>query len=297
MDKSIQNILNPPWMEAIQRLQSQISPALLAGFDSPALKAARRLSDEIETAYRLVNGSDAMKSAAALVANTNIPILPSIDLDVLKSAQAMAASSAIAKSLLPQLDILKLVEEAKNLISVVPLDEIQSGEWDEDLQEIQSEGFSFESLKSEVSSDALDSHNFPDWSRREKAILIFFLTIIVNILTNIGSSYTYDAIKTEKEIQKELSSKTSAAEIRGYVRHPKTGIDRDILKNYRVTTASNLNLRDAPGSKANVIETLPIGTMVEVQDSSNRSWLLVTVDVNGITTDGWISRRYTTYFK
>lgn len=297
MDKSIQNILNPPWMEAIQRLQSQISPALLAGFDSPALQAARRLSDELETTYRLVNGSDAMRSAAALVANTKLPILPSIDLDVLKSAQAMAATSAIAKSLLPQLDILKLVDEAKTLMSVVPLDEIQSGEWDEDLQEIQSEGFSFESLKSEVSSDALDSHNFPDWSRREKAILIFFLTIIVNILTNIGSSYTYDAIKAEKEIQKELSSKTSAAEIRGYVRHPKTGIDRDILKNYRVTTASNLNLRDAPSSKANVIETLPIGTLVEVQDSSNRSWLLVTVDVNGITTDGWISRRYTTYFK
>ncbi|MCA6065423.1 SH3 domain-containing protein [Thalassolituus marinus] len=294
MDKSIQNILNPPWMEAIQRLQNQISPALLAGFDSPTLQAARKLSDEVEAAYRLVNSANTMRSAMALVANARIPTLPSIDLNALKSAQAMVATSTIAKSLLPQMEILKLVEEAKTLMSVVPLDEIQSGEWDDDLQEIQAEGLSFESLKSEVSSDA---QSFQDWSRREKAILIFFLTIIVNILTNIGSSYIYDAIKAEKEIQKELSSKTSAAEIRGYARHPKTGIDRDILKNYRVTTASNLNLRDAPSSKANVIESLPIGTMVEVQDSSNRSWLLVTVDVNGITTDGWISRRYTTYFK
>lgn len=294
MDKSIQNILNPPWLEAIQRLQNQISPALLAGFDSPTLQAARKLSDEVEAAYRLVNNANTMRSAMALVANARMPTLPSIDLNALKSAQAMVATSTIAKSLLPQMEILKLAEEAKTLMSVVPLDEIQSGEWDDDLQEIQAEGLSFESLKSEVSSDA---QSFQDWSRREQAILIFFLTIIVNMLTNIGSSYIYDAIKAEKEIQKELSSKTSAAEIRGYVRHPKTGIDRDILKNYRVTTASNLNLRDAPSSKANVIETLPIGTMVEVQDSSNRSWLLVTVDVNGITTDGWISRRYTTYFK
>jgi len=49
--------------------------------------------------------------------------------------------------------------------------------------------------------------------------------------------------------------------------------------------------------KSEIITSLPIGSLVEVLDSSNRSWLLVEVEVNGELEQGWVFRRYTTYFK
>jgi hypothetical protein len=49
--------------------------------------------------------------------------------------------------------------------------------------------------------------------------------------------------------------------------------------------------------KSNVITGLPIGTLVDVIDKANRSWLLVEVEVNGSIEQGWISRRHTVFFK
>lgn len=49
--------------------------------------------------------------------------------------------------------------------------------------------------------------------------------------------------------------------------------------------------------KSEVITTLPIGALVEVIDKSHRSWLLVEAEIDGELEQGWVSRRYTSYFK
>ena len=49
--------------------------------------------------------------------------------------------------------------------------------------------------------------------------------------------------------------------------------------------------------KSEIITALPIGSLVEVIDKSHRSWLLVEVEIDGVLEQGWVSRRYTAYFK
>lgn len=91
---------------------------------------------------------------------------------------------------------------------------------------------------------------------------------------------------------------TTAAEVRSLVRSPSSGgFDQTLLKGFRVTTGHDVNFREEPNMKSNVITRLPIGTLVEIIDKSNRSWLLVEIKIDGELEQGWISRSHTTYFK
>ena len=57
-------------------------------------------------------------------------------------------------------------------------------------------------------------------------------------------------------------------------------------------------MREKPNMKSNIIDRLPIGTLIEIiGKSDNRSWLLVEVEINGEIEQGWVLRTYTEYFK
>ena len=49
--------------------------------------------------------------------------------------------------------------------------------------------------------------------------------------------------------------------------------------------------------KSDVVGFLPLGTVVDVIDKSNRSWLLVEVEIEEEMIVGWIGRAHTKYFK
>jgi hypothetical protein len=49
--------------------------------------------------------------------------------------------------------------------------------------------------------------------------------------------------------------------------------------------------------KSDIIVQLDTGTLVEVLDKSNRTWLLIEITDGDEIIQGWISRRYTVYFK
>lgn len=100
-----------------------------------------------------------------------------------------------------------------------------------------------------------------------------------------------------QQAQAELELLTTQQEVNAFTRSPPDTFDRQALKGYRFTTISLLNLRDKPSMHSNVIESLTIGTIARVINKSDRSWLLVEVDINGELEQGWILRRYTTYFK
>jgi hypothetical protein len=100
-----------------------------------------------------------------------------------------------------------------------------------------------------------------------------------------------------QQAQAELDVLTTQKEVNAFTRSPSVTFDRQALKGHRFTTISLLNLRDKPSMHSNVIESLPIGTIARVINKSDRSWLLVEVEINGELEQGWILRRYTTYFK
>ena len=100
-----------------------------------------------------------------------------------------------------------------------------------------------------------------------------------------------------QRVQTELQENKTPAEIRSYVRKPFHGLNKELLKGYRVVTGSSVHLRKEPNMKSEIITKLPLGKLIEVRDKSNRSWLHVKVDIEEERFVGWISRRYTTYFK
>ena len=100
-----------------------------------------------------------------------------------------------------------------------------------------------------------------------------------------------------QKVQTELQENKTPAEIRSYVRKPVHGINKELLKGYRAVKGSNVHLRKEPSMRSKIITKLPSGKLIRVQNKSKRSWLLVEVDIEGEVFVGWISRRYTTYFK
>jgi len=100
-------------------------------------------------------------------------------------------------------------------------------------------------------------------------------------------------------IKEELSLISTTQEVKYLTKHGSSNnkFNPNYLKAYRVTIASDLNFREKPSMKSAIITKLPIGTLVEIIDKSKKSWLLVEIEINGEIEEGWIARRYTTYFK
>ena len=85
--------------------------------------------------------------------------------------------------------------------------------------------------------------------------------------------------------------------MKSFTRSSHLVVNRQTLKGYRVTTVNTLNFRDDFGMDSTIMDTIPIGTIMRVIDKSNKTWLLVEVEVDGELEQGWVLRRYTTYFR
>lgn len=74
-------------------------------------------------------------------------------------------------------------------------------------------------------------------------------------------------------------------------------LSTDVLNNYRLVKGVGVRLRTLPSTKAEVIDIdLPNNAFLEVVDSSDRSWLQVSVVMqDGVV--GWISRKHTATLK
>ena len=100
-----------------------------------------------------------------------------------------------------------------------------------------------------------------------------------------------------QKVQTGLQENKTPAEVRSYIRNPVHEVNKEQLKGYRVVTGSSVHLRKEPAMKSEIITKLPLGKLIKVLNKSNRSWLHVEVDIEEKMFVGWISRRYTTYFK
>lgn len=101
----------------------------------------------------------------------------------------------------------------------------------------------------------------------------------------------------QNELQNQLHQADSKLEVKRIINGIGTSDKKNLLKGYRVTIGHGVNLREGPTKKSQSILILPIGKLLDVIDKSNRSWLYVQVEIEGELINGWVSRRYTTYFK
>src|SRR5690606_18780803 len=148
-------------------------------------------------------------------------------------------------------------------------------------------------IDAEVSEEILSATDFNALSEKTKSILVYlyhayFLPVFLSFL----SAYV---MTNAIESRKETVAITTTSEAKAFVKELNENFDHAALKGFRVITANTLNFRENPGMKSEIITTLPVGTLVEVIDKSDRSWLLVEVEIDGILEQGWISRRYTAY--
>ena len=152
-----------------------------------------------------------------------------------------------------------------------------------------------QSIQSEIRKELAESRDYNRLSEKAKSVLLY---IYHRYLLPILLFYLAPIIVTNiQKVVTDLEESKTLAEVRAYVRKPTYGINKVLLKDYRVVTGSDVRLRKKPSMKSEIITKLPRGKLIEVLDKSKRSWLHVEVDIEGEIFIGWVSRRYTTYFK
>ena len=152
-----------------------------------------------------------------------------------------------------------------------------------------------QSIQAEIQRELAGNRDYNRLSKRAQLSLSgiyhkYFLPIILSLLANI-------IWQEAQKVQISLQEKETPAKIKSYVRQPIPGVNKNLLKGYRVVTGSDVHLREDPNMKSDIITTLPRGQLLEVLDKSNRSWIFVKVEIEEEIFVGWVSRRYTTYFK
>lgn len=154
---------------------------------------------------------------------------------------------------------------------------------------------SISKIDSNLNDEIKSGKDFSLYSDKSKKFLVYlyhyyFLPVLLSCLASL---IMLDILQAKEE----LKIIETQQEVRAFTRSPHATFDRNSLKGHRFTIVGNLNFRENPSMDSNSIEMLPIGTIVKVIDKSNRSWLLVEIEIDGVLDQGWVLRRYTTYFK
>ena len=214
--------------------------------------------------------------------------------------QDIANSTKLVDSLLQESNAMKALRQISNLPFSSIVREMQFPELSlPDIGQTEFDNYSEphfsidQDAELEVQRELEGSNNYNLLSDRSKSYLMkFFLYFLLPIITNLLSSVVIDT----RMLQTELIEYKTTREVKSYIRKGTHSIDKELLRGYRVLTGSAVRLRRIPNMKSEIVALLPLGTLIEVLNESNRSWLLVEVDVEGQRVVGWISRRYTKKF-
>ncbi|SDZ23658.1 SH3 domain-containing protein [Pseudomonas sp. NFIX28] len=122
------------------------------------------------------------------------------------------------------------------------------------------------------------------------AFLILFLAALHTFYTEMAK--WNDFRESVCDLEQRLQTFESLAQARKVVRTALCDMPEELKRSFRLTKVKGVNLREEPGMKAEVILTLPKFAALEVIDSNNRDWLLVTYKHEGLEIEGWVSRKF-----
>lgn len=349
MNKNIENIINPPWLEPIRRIEKQMRFANVGFQESEAMRSIRKINETARLTSLAFNESELMKSVRVIADRTKLASLVFHEPEAMRTIREFTESNRLAMLALKESKAIQSInritesarlatltfkysETAKQLKGIVQASQfasiaLQQSEAFKQISQLgslasfkalggldnspfyQSEIFSFVSeiededivdgslkeIDAQIGEEILSHTDFNELSEKTKSILLYlYHNYFLPLLLGCLATYIMDNASAAK---KELESVSTPAEARNFVRAANKSFDRASLKGFRITTVHSLNFREAPSMKSEVITTLPIGSLVEVIDKSNRSWLFIEVEIDGVVEQGWISRRYTAYFK
>ena len=290
-------------MKSARMVAESSKLASLALRESDAMRSIRELTESSRFAALAFQESEALKSFRSIVEPTRLSAIAFQQSETAKQLQNLAESSQLASIALKQAEAFKNISQINNLASFKALSSLENSPFFKSSALAFSPEMAFsealdESLieiDAEVSEEISSVTDFNALSERTKNILIYlYHTYVLPVFLSCLSAYV---MTNAIEARKETVAITTPSEAKAFVKEPNGNFDRAALKGFRVITANTLNFRENPGMKSEIITTLPVGTLVEVIDKSNRSWLLVEVEIDGNLEQGWISRRYTAYFK
>ncbi|UYZ85313.1 SH3 domain-containing protein [Entomomonas sp. E2T0] len=288
----------------LAQLAAENNKLAFAWRESTAIKLAGDLAKSNKFASLALQTPEVISSLKMFVEATKLSGLYFQQPEAVKHLENFSKTFQLPSIAKSQIEVLKQFSEISNLASFKALTNLKNSPLFnrpsvDCLSNISPEQIidkSFLEIDSQIREEVLSTTDFNTLSEKTKNILTylyhyyflpFFLSCLVTHMMTQSS-----------EVRKELEHVSTPAEAKAFVRSYSKSSDWLSLKGYRVTIADSLNFRSRPSTKSEVITTLPIGTLVEVIDKKTyRSWLLVEVEINGEFVQGWVSRRYTDYFR
>jgi uncharacterized protein YgiM (DUF1202 family) len=209
------------------------------------------------------------------------------------AAMDVHSSSASLKSVLGSFGQLR-ISPLFDLLSSTDHSKIQTLLDAYDGEEAPSDFSAVPSSPQEVEAEvvrALEANGSPQkLTAPAMALLLFLLTLLYQSYDTIAK--WNDFRESVCDIEQRLGAFDSLAQARKVVRSELCDVPQTLTDSIRLTKKDEVNLRQGPGMKEEVILSLPKFAPVEVIDSSNRDWLLVVYKHEGIEIEGWVSRKY-----
>ncbi|MFG1495385.1 SH3 domain-containing protein [Saccharospirillum sp. HFRX-1] len=275
----------------------------LTSGDLDAIRSINQITKSSRFVALALQESEVLKSFRSIAGSTQLSAIAFQQFEKAIQLQNLAESSQFASTALNQSEAFKHISQLSSLASFKALSSLENSPFLESsalslFPEMASSETLDESLieiDAEISEEISSAADFNALSERTKNILVYlYHTYFLPVFLSFLSSYV---MTNAVEARKETVAITMPSEAKAFVKEPNENFDRAALKGFRIITVNALNFRENPGVKSEIITTLPVGTLVEVIDKSDRSWLLVEVEIDGNLEQGWIFRRYTAYFK
>jgi len=107
MDRSIERLINPAWLEPVRRFQKQTQIAALAFQESDAMRSIRQMQESTKLASLAFNESELMRSARILSESTKLASLAFHESEAMKSIRELTESSRLATLALRESEVMK----------------------------------------------------------------------------------------------------------------------------------------------------------------------------------------------
>ncbi|MCU0118569.1 SH3 domain-containing protein [Pseudomonas sp. B2M1-30] len=247
-----------------------------------AMAPTRKYQAALTAVERLLQPSDSLKAMMAVVDQTHSSISLRSILGSFETLQTSPIFNLLVTTDPKKIESLIEEYEGEGITTFDGLSQAEYGGAGTLSASKDVEAEIVQSLQSEGSNQKL--------TVKAMAFLILFFAALHTLYSEMAK--WNDFRESVCDMQQRLQAFQSLAQARKVVRSAMCDMPADLKRSFRLTKVQGVNLREAPGIKADVILALPKFATLEVVDSNNRDWLLVTYKHEGLEIEGWVSRKF-----